>query len=120
LKLAEAGVGENDLLLVRDLGPSSASATGSASQPTFSGLRWEDIPVSFRLFKIHGLPRFQAGTDPVRLREIILANSHLLRELEHTNPPMAAAIKDEDPTKLRELLLKVILLYRNLQLTNWF
>jgi DNA damage-inducible protein 1 len=67
---------------------------------TYSEIKFEDLPVDSGL-RFNDLPP-QIMNNPANLRNVVLKNNHLLRQLEHINPKMAEAIRSPDATALRQ------------------
>jgi len=112
LTIGSIGVTEGDLITVAAIAtpgnaaavhraPDTASLTSTpappraaidaANVPVDPGLRFEDLP---------------ADMPPDIQREVFLKNPHLLRQLDHINPNMAAAIRSDDPGAFRAFLIE--------------
>ncbi len=71
---------------------------------TYAEIKFEDLPVDPGL-RFQDLPP-QIMNNPTNLRNVVLKNEHLLRQLEHLNPHMAQAIRSPDATALRQYQLQ--------------
>ena len=79
----------------------SSGIQGLGNLPqTYAEIKYEDLPVDPGL-TFQDLPP-QIMNNPSNLRNVVLKNQHLLRQLQHMNPKMAEAIQSDNVAALRQ------------------